>query len=384
MNTRPLIVWLAGMPWDGPVGTEVRLAQALAADHADVLWVDPARSVWRASHEQGGHIIEVAPGLRRMVVLGPPGVTRPGVSAIAQRILFRRLAAQLKGGRIPSVVVLSDPTGAFPPDLACARVMFVTDDWVAGAPMLGLSTRLLRRLERRNAARATAVAAVSPALASTLESRTGASVGVLPNGCEPAPTGCAPAPLPLDHPIAGLVGNINERIDLDVLEAVVDRGVRLVVVGPLAARSSSFRARFSDLVARPKVHWTGGCSPSEVPSILAAVDVGLTPYVDSEFNRASFPLKTLEYLAAGLAVVSTRLPANAWLDTDLVKEAPSAAAFADEVVARLAAGSSGAEVRRRQDFARQHTWQQRTLELLEMAGVDPSSTPASSSKGARA
>jgi hypothetical protein len=38
------------------------------------------------------------------------------------------------------------------------------------------------------------------------------------------------------------------------------------------------------------------------------MDVGLTPYADTPFNQASFPLKTLEYLSAGLPVVSTDLP----------------------------------------------------------------------------
>ena len=40
-----------------------------------------------------------------------------------------------------------------------------------------------------------------------------------------------------------------------------------------------------------------------MPSYMAALKVGLTPYGDNEFNRASFPLKTLEYLSAGIAVV---------------------------------------------------------------------------------
>ena len=59
------------------------------------------------------------------------------------------------------------------------------------------------------------------------------------------------------------------------------------------------------------------------------------PYRDTPFNRGSFPLKTLEYLAAGRAVVATDLPAIRWLNTDLISVATTPAAFADHV-ARLA------------------------------------------------
>ena len=37
-------------------------------------------------------------------------------------------------------------------------------------------------------------------------------------------------------------------------------------------------------------------------SALADVTVCLLPYADTDFNRASFPLKILEYLAAGRRV----------------------------------------------------------------------------------
>ena len=63
----------------------------------------------------------------------------------------------------------------------------------------------------------------------------------------------------------------------------------------------------------------------ELPSYLRVIDVGLTPYSQSDFNRASFPLKTLEYLAAGRPVVASDLPANRWLDTSHVSIAADAA-----------------------------------------------------------
>ena len=67
-----------------------------------------------------------------------------------------------------------------------------------------------------------------------------------------------------------------------------------------------------------------------MPSYLRAIDVGLTPYADSAFNRASFRWNS-SYLAAGRQAVSTNLPAVRWLDTDLVATARGPEAFADAV-----------------------------------------------------
>src|SRR5262249_60607279 len=77
-------------------------------------------------------------------------------------------------------------------------------------------------------------------------------------------------------------------------------------------------------ISRPNAHYAGRAPASEVPPYLAAMDVGLTPYADTQFNQASFPLKTLEYLSAGLPVVSTDLPGARWLRDDLARSDPAA------------------------------------------------------------
>ncbi len=93
--------------------------------------------------------------------------------------------------------------------------------------------------------------------------------------------------------------------------------------------------------------WVGRRAFEELPAYLRLMNVGLTPYTDTPFNRASFPLKTLEYLAAGLPVVSTDLPATRWLNTDLVRIADSQSDFVSAVLdatieADLRAGSAAA------------------------------------------
>ena len=89
------------------------------------------------------------------------------------------------------------------------------------------------------------------------------------------------------------------------------------------------------------------------------------PYRDSPFNRGSFPLKTLEYLAAGRAVVATDLPAIRWLATELVCIADGAAGFADQVDRLLAQPGTPDMLARRQAFAARHSWAGRAAEIHE-------------------
>ena len=93
------------------------------------------------------------------------------------------------------------------------------------------------------------------------------------------------------------------------------------------------------------------------------MDVGLVPYRDSPFNRGSFPLKTLEYLAAGRGVVATDLPAIRWLNTDLISVAVAPAAFADLVADLAAEPRTPALLARRRAFAVEHSWAQRAADI---------------------
>jgi glycosyltransferase involved in cell wall biosynthesis len=99
--------------------------------------------------------------------------------------------------------------------------------------------------------------------------------------------------------------------------------------------------------------------------------VGLVPYADSAFNRGSFPLKTLEYLAAGRRVVATDLPATRWLATDLVSVASEPRAFADAVEAAISSRASADEVAERRRFGAGHSWALRALDMARAVGSAP-------------
>ena len=101
----------------------------------------------------------------------------------------------------------------------------------------------------------------------------------------------------LRHPIVGFVGHLSSRIDFDMLQGIADAGHSLLLVGP-ASRAID-QSVFERLRSSPNVQWVGRQPFDRLPAYLRCIEVGVTPYADSAFNRASFPLKTLEYLAAG-------------------------------------------------------------------------------------
>ena len=110
-----------------------------------------------------------------------------------------------------------------------------------------------------------------------------------------------------------------------------------------------------------------GSKPFEaLPSYLKLIDVGLVPYAATEFNRWSFPMKALEYLAAGRPVVATSLPAMRWLETEHIALADTAEEFAASVVRSTAVAQVPEMIAGRRAFARSHSWADRAERLTRM------------------
>ena len=363
MNT---IVYLAGDRWDRVAGTDRRLVAALA-QRDRVLWVDPPLSVLelrRGRRAVPQRLVEVMPNVTRVRTFAPPLASRPGVRSVIPTLLgssIRRAVNALAA--TVSAVVVASPRATFPNGVAGSRVLYVTDDWVAGAGLMGLDATAVAKTLSRNLAAADVVVAVTPYLSEQLASRYGASVTVLANGCDPV-TGLPDASARLQR--AALVGQLNERLDLDLLEAVRDAGVPILAIGPRTERDPAATERLDRFLNSDGVTWLGEVPYSELPAQLATVKVGLTPYSDSDFNRSSFPLKTLEYLASGLRVVATDLPAVRWLDTDLISVASEPAQFARLAQQAIRAAFDEDEGRHRRDFAVGHSWAARADQLRSL------------------
>lgn len=374
---RRLVVMASGVTWDGPWLVEKHLARAVSR-HAPVLFVDPPVS-WAASIRRrrlrGGtwrwQMRRVDEAIVRVTPVAPPGISRPVLREMAYRATAAAIRAALRRlqGTTRALVAASlDPLlDACPADV---RVLYGTDDWVSGAALMGLSATVLARQERSQLARADVVVAISEPLADRWRRISGRPVAVVGNGCDADFFAASDsveraADITLPEPIAGFVGHVSERIDLALLEAIADSGASLLLVGPRSHVVDG--ARLERLLAQPNVQATGVRPFVELPRYLRAIKVGLTPYTMSAFNQSSFPLKTLEYLAAGRSVVTTDLPSTAIFPPGLVTRAQGAE-FVAAVGAQLGAPIEPDEVDRRRRFAAAHSWPVRAEEFLGAIG----------------
>jgi teichuronic acid biosynthesis glycosyltransferase TuaH len=362
-----LIVVCAVASYDGIRMSDWHLAQHLSK-LAPVLYVDPPSFRHPAARgpRRTDRLRQEGPGLARLVPMVPPFPARPAVAGTTAALIRRdlRWATARLGGQV-SAVLSGWPQ--FPVFGACGervRAYWAKDDFVAGAALFGLNAAMLQRRERQVAAAADLLIAANPAVAAMWRS-SGRDPLLIPFGTDAAAyLGTDRAPLPpgvsLRPPVAGFIGRLNARTDLALLEAIAARGRSLLLVGPKDPGCD--QRRFAALQDRPNVHWAGQQPAAALPGYLRLMDVGLVPYTPSRFNLGSFPLKVLEYLAAGRPVAATDLPALRALDTDLI-HLTGPASFADQVDHLLTQPRTPQLAARCQAFAAQHTWAQRATDI---------------------
>lgn len=135
------------------------------------------------------------------------------------------------------------------------------------------------------------------------------TVRFFPNGVDLdtlRPTTERAAPITkVQGPIAGFVGTIDRRIDVQLIESVASRlrGWTVLLVGPIADGDIGKR-----LAAIPNAKLVGSVPFGDLPTYVSHFHCGLVPYVVNDFARGIFPCKVAEYLALGVPVVSTPLP----------------------------------------------------------------------------
>ena len=371
-----MIVVCAAVRWDG-----VRMQDRQMAEHmralAPVLYVDPPvshltrfKNAAVAESVRRPRLRILEPGLARLTPVVPPKPTHPLVKPVAERLTRRQLSRAVRslGGNVQAVVtawLFMDVYGA------CSekwRVYSWSDDPVGAAELWGHRPERLAAADERLARASDLIVAVSEGGTHRMQEQ-GLPAVYLPNGCDTSifrgiESVPAAADVELGGPLAVFVGHLNARTDLALLEAVADTGIGLLILGP---RDATFEpGRVERLVQRYNVAAVGPRPYGVLPSYLKLGAVGLVPYADNEFNRYSFPMKTLEYLAAGLPVVATPLPEISALGTSLVTEAASPEEFAQAVISQASQAQDPRLVSARRSFAAGHSWDARARRLFDL------------------
>jgi glycosyltransferase involved in cell wall biosynthesis len=163
----------------------------------------------------------------------------------------------------------------------------------------------------------------------------------------------------IPRPIVGFVGGLSQWVDIELIGALARarRSWSFVLVGPVGVDVSSLKAldNVTLLGARPY---------GELPAYLAAMDVALIPFKQDRVTYHADPIKAYEYLAAGLPVVATEMPALHRL-SHVVRLANSPESFEAQIAATIAEGRAVKKSERQAEAAR-HSWMSRfeTIDTL--------------------
>jgi len=159
----------------------------------------------------------------------------------------------------------------------------------------------------------------------------------------------------LPKPVVAFLGALEYWIDLDLIEYLARNlpDFSFAFIGPISVNVSR-------LIKHRNIHFLGRRPYSDLPALMAGVDVCINPYILDDIAAGCSPLKLYEYIAAGKPIVSVRMP-EAEKFSDLVEIADSYEEFAEKV-AVLAAKDKNWRcnfAERAWREAQKHTWDSR-------------------------
>ena len=352
------IVYLPALSWSYRFQRPQQLARALVGAGHPVLYVEgfrrtrmlPARSF--APTTAGVELLRLA----------VPGRPDPYRESMAPDAAERLAVAITEGIRERPLMVLAQlpfwmPVALRLRELLGAPLVYDRIDLHLGFP--GVSAAV-ERLESEMIAAADLVVASSPVLLAGCDGAA-ARGALVPNAVdlEHFP----PAARRFGPPVGvGYVGALGPWFDAEA-------------VGALAAARPQWRVRLAGRVeAAPvralgrhkNVELLGEIPYRQVPELLADLRALLIPFLDLPLTRAVDPVKLYEGLAAGLPVVSSRLPAvEAWSEPCVYTYDGGGLLAAVEQA--LAEDSPQAAVRRREAVGGE-TWSARAGALLRLVG----------------
>jgi UDP-galactopyranose mutase len=169
----------------------------------------------------------------------------------------------------------------------------------------------------------------------------------------------------IPQPRLGFFGVIDERFDIELLDAVARRRPdwHFVIIGPVV------KIHPETLPKYPNIHYLGPKKYEELPCYLAGWDIALLLFARNESTRFISPTKTPEYLAAGKPVISTSIRdvVRPYGQLELVRIADSPTEFisaAEDLMANVAHSSEW--LRRVDDFLAEISWDKTWAEMSDL------------------
>lgn len=295
----------------------------------------------------------------------PKGKLYNWVSGLNHRIVSRRLNRFLATQSIDSLAYVNSFDFYFPllPSYLKARV--ATAIYHCIDPIIkSFSARHGSYLELDAARNSDAVITTAPALLAKFKVFEKVESLLVPNGVDFEHFSRPLARIPfksriLKDPkskIVGYLGNIERRIDYDLLLDIIEDlpDWTLVMAGPVEHHYVPEKLKL-----HPRVYFTGPIPYSDAPALLHSFDVAIIPFLKDEVSTGIYPLKLFEYLASGKPVVTTSF--NEEILKPLIPQIAvedDHTRFALKIIESFAANNASA-ITARIELASKNTWNDR-------------------------
>jgi len=360
------ILLLSTEPWFGPLLSKHHFALQLAR-HNRVLFVDPAYTLadlarlrWSQARFPE-HYHDLQP--ENLTRLRPWRLPRDRYSRGLTWLSHQVLVAQVRRLKFcPHLIVSFDPAYSL-----------LTRYWRAPFVYISMDSQTVPAATAQALRSADLVVAGSDRLYQRYLGHTrrlvylphGVDLEVLTRHAGQTPPDMAQLP----RPIAGFVGALNSRLDLNLLEQLSSSrpSLSIALIGPYA-RGSYGGGLGQPALARLRrlanVHLLGPKPTEALGAYISALDVALVPYDVRQSNVQFDYHKTLQILALGKPMVTT-CPVPAAEAVPNVYSAETAEAFV-AAVDRALVEQDDARSAAGREFARQNTWERRGQQLEEL------------------
>lgn len=322
------ILLISTADWDNPYRTNKQIvAEQFARRGYRVLYVDSLglrRPALKSGDlgRMGKRLLRAArigrKALENLWVSSPlclPGAGSSLLRAASGRLLLAQIRACMRrlDMRRPLVWTYNPTVCRLIDALPHAGVVYHCVDDLGASP--GIDAEAIRRGEHELGRRAGLCFATSRPLEKRMR-KIFPEVVYEPNGCDSAffgTTGMAarvPAPAldAIAHPRLLFVGALSDyKVDFALLRELAEKRPdwNWILVG----RHGEGQPWSSPVPDLPNVHALGGCLHGQLPYVINKCDAAALPIPHNEYTDAMFPMKFFEFLAAGIPVVCTRLPA---------------------------------------------------------------------------
>ncbi len=156
----------------------------------------------------------------------------------------------------------------------------------------------------------------------------------------------------------GYIGAIDERIDFGLLFRVAELlpEFDLEMVGPVKVMIPASCP--SNLI------FLGAKDQRDLPGFISDWDLCMIPFRKTVLTKAIYPLKINEYLMSGKPVVTTSFTDLSEF-SGLISEGDLPEAFTDRIRKEIRSNNR-LKIQRRMDFAKENSWENRTVEFLRL------------------